>query len=135
VDDEAGPVARTAARLARSLERDLVVLYVAIELGTAPAVASRTGLDEGVVKDRIRGEVEDRVRAFAEEQIDDLDVRVRVGEGDVVECIVAYAHAEAAELLVIGHHEHGILGRLFEGDPARALLDCTPCPVVVVPLQ
>ena len=134
VNPEAGPVARTAARLAQSLGRELVVLYVAVELATAPVVATQGGLDETVVRDRIRKEVEERVRDFAAQQLSGLEVRVRVGEGDVVESIAGEARAVDAALLVIGHHEHGVLGRLFEGDPAHELLDCTPCPGVVVPL-
>ncbi len=135
VDEDAGPCARTAARLARSLNRELVVLYVAVELETAPFVATQAGLDETAVRERIRAEVEERVRAFAAEQLGDLAVAVRIGEGDVVDSIVEHTAAVDAALVVVGHHEHGVLGRLFEGDPARALLDRTPCPVVVVPLR
>jgi nucleotide-binding universal stress UspA family protein len=133
LDADAGPVARAAARLARALDRELVVLYVAVELETVPIVAAQGGLDETAVENQIRREVETRVRAFAAAQLGDTGVRVRIGLGPVVDSIVEHAGEEGAELIVVGHHEHGVLSRLFEGDPAHALLDRTPCPIVVVP--
>lgn len=124
--------ARIAGRLAAALGVELVLLYVAVEAETARIVATQAGLAEEAVEQEIMRDVRERVVAFAGEWLP--EVRVLIGRGEVVSSMVEHARAEAAELVVVGHHEHGVLSRLFQGDPAHDLLERSPCPVLVVPL-
>lgn len=127
--------AMLAARLSDGLGLRLVVLYVAVELDTAPLVASQGGLDEEVVEAEIMAALEEDARAYAADWFGSRPFDVVVGRGPVVETIVEHAGAEDTELVVVGHHEHGPLARLFGADPAHDLLERAPCPVVVVPLD
>ncbi|MFO7893653.1 MAG: universal stress protein [Longimicrobiales bacterium] len=134
-EEEAKATAEVAAGLSDALGLELMVLYVAVELDTAQLVASQGGLDEDVVDEEIIAALEEDARAYAEDWFPGRDFRVVVGQGRVVETIVEHAEAPETELLVVGHHQHGPLARLFGADPAHDLLERAPCPVVVVPLQ
>lgn len=134
VEEDAAEPVRVAARLATSLGAELVVLYVAVEAQTAPVVATQGGLAQDQVDEEIVREVRERVRAFVGERLPGREVRILVGRGEVVGSIVEHARAEGAAMVVVGHHEHGVLSRLFQGDPAHDLLERAPCPVLVVPV-
>lgn len=131
--DELEPV-RIAGRLAAALGVELVLLYVAVEAESARIVATQGGLAEEAVEEEIMRDVRDRVAAFAGEWLPDREVRILIGRGEVVSSMVEHARSEDAEMVVVGHHEHGVLARLFQGDPAHDLLERSPCPVLVVPL-
>lgn len=126
--------ARIAGRLAAELGVELVLLYVAVEADTARIVATQGGLAEEAVEEEIMRDVRARVVAFAGEWLPERKVRVLIGRGEVVSSIVEHARSENAEMVVVGHHEHGVLARLFQGDPAHDLLERSPCAVLVVPL-
>lgn len=126
--------ARIAGHLAAALGVELVLLYVAVEAETARIVATQGGLAEEAVEEEIMRDVRERVVAFAGEWLPDRKVRVLIGRGEVVASMVEHARSEDAEMVVVGHHEHGVLARLFQGDPAHDLLERSPCPVLVVPL-
>lgn len=134
-EEEAEATADVAARLSDALGLELMVLYVAVELDTTQLVASQGGFDEDAVDEEIIAALEEDARAYAEDWFPDRDFRVVVGQGRVVETIVEHAKAPETELLVVGHHGHGPLARLFGADPASDLLERAPCPVVVVPLR
>ncbi|GLW55137.1 hypothetical protein Kpho01_31480 [Kitasatospora phosalacinea] len=62
----------------------------------------------------------------------DVPVRVEAELGSPARALLAAA--EEAELVVVGAHGRGILGRLFAGSVSCEVLHRAPCPVVVVPL-
>ncbi|MFL5679902.1 MAG: universal stress protein [Chloroflexota bacterium] len=59
-------------------------------------------------------------------------VRFLVWEGDPGESIVEAAAAEGAELIVVGTHGRGNVGRLVMGSVSEYVLRHATCPVVVV---
>ena len=134
-EEEAESTARAAARLASGLGLDLTVLYVAVELDTARLVASGTGMEEEATEAEIIAALEADARDLGEDWFGDRPFDVTVGRGPVVETIVEHAGRDGTAFLVVGHHAHGPLARLFGADPAHRLLERAPCPVVVVPLQ
>jgi nucleotide-binding universal stress UspA family protein len=52
--------------------------------------------------------------------------------GDAGESIVEAAEAEAADLIVVGTHERGAVGRLFLGSVSDHVVRHARCPVMVV---
>ena len=60
-----------------------------------------------------------------------LDVTVLVWTGDPGESIVSAAEAEAADMIVVGTHGRGPIGRLFLGSVSEHVMRNAPCPVLV----
>jgi nucleotide-binding universal stress UspA family protein len=56
-----------------------------------------------------------------------------VWDGDPAETIVAAAESEAVDVIIIGSHGRGRLGRLILGSTSARVADEAACPVVVVP--
>ena len=56
-----------------------------------------------------------------------------VWDGDPADSIIAAADAEGADVIVIGSHGRGRLGRLVLGSTSARVADEATCPVVVVP--
>jgi nucleotide-binding universal stress UspA family protein len=59
------------------------------------------------------------------------DVTQRVEAGTAWEEVVRVAGEEAADLIVIGAHTEGALGRLFLGSTAHKVVSHAPCPVLI----
>jgi len=62
-----------------------------------------------------------------------VDATFLVWDGDPAETIIAAAQSEGADLIVIGSHGRGRLGRLILGIPSARVSQEAPCRVVVVP--
>lgn len=131
--ERATPTLETAAWLARDLGASITLLYVAVELSTAPQVASAMGMAEDAARERMRKEAIRQMDAIAGRQLAGVDVTVRVEEGDVVERITTVAADTGASLLVVGTHGRTAASRLVLGDITDDVLKAAPCPVVVVP--
>lgn len=133
VGPESEAPTRVAANLARLLQDELIVVYVAVELQTAPMVASGAALDEESLRTSMIEKVVGEVKQFVKGQAPDLDIEVVVTEGDVAEVIARVARERSADYLVVGTKGRGALSRLVLGDTTHDILKRTPCPVVVVP--
>lgn len=59
------------------------------------------------------------------------DLEARVETGKAWEEVVRVAEEEDADLIVLGAHAHGAIGRLFIGSPADQIVRHAPCPVLV----
>jgi nucleotide-binding universal stress UspA family protein len=135
VDHSAGAraAARVAGELAERLALDLVLAYVVAppipqrELGMAARTTDAAVLEElrthGI---RLLQEVTEEVGRGREVVAD-----IRFGEASVA--LAAVAEAERAELLVVGSHGHGRIGRLVLGSVSLRLAVEGPCPTVIVP--
>src|SRR5690554_4282176 len=125
--DTADAALEAAARLARALDGDVVVLHVISE---PPLFADDLG---GVQVDRIHA----AQARWADEQLRprvaglvDAGVRGRghVAVGSVAREIVAAAEAERADLIVMGTHGRGRVGQLLLGSVANRVIRTAPCP-------
>lgn len=81
-------------------------------------------------------QVRDRRQAAAQELVArgspaGLNVSVLVWTGDPGQSIVSAAEAEAADLIVVGTHGRGTIGRLLLGSVSEYLVRHAPCPVLV----
>lgn len=133
VGPESEAPTRVAANLARLLNDRIVVVYVAVELGTATMVASGAALDEESLRQSMVDKVVAEVKEFVQGLAPDVEVEVVVAEGDVAEVIAKVARERNADYLVVGTRGRGALSRLVLGDTTHDILKRTPCPVVVVP--
>ena len=61
-----------------------------------------------------------------------IDVRFLVWTGAAAESIIDAAESEAADLIVVGSHGRGRLGRLILGSVSEEVTRRAPCPVLVV---
>ncbi len=89
---------------------------------------------------RFRARV-DQVRARHEQQAQGLveqgresgiDVSFLVWTGDPGDQIVAAAEAEHVDMVLVGSHGRGAVGRLFLGSVSEHVVRNAPCPVLVV---
>jgi nucleotide-binding universal stress UspA family protein len=107
---------------------ELRVLYV------IPRRYQDTGVafDRMVVLPQLQLEIEDaqqRVGAGAE-----VEVRTETVWGDVAsDEIVRFAESEAPDLLVLGTHGYGALGRAFIGSVTSRIVRSATCPMLLVP--
>jgi nucleotide-binding universal stress UspA family protein len=81
-------------------------------------------------------QVRDRRQAAAQELVvrgrpTGTKVSVLVWTGDPGESIVSAAEAEAADLIVVGTHGRGTIGRLLLGSVSEHVVRHAPCPVLV----
>jgi nucleotide-binding universal stress UspA family protein len=60
------------------------------------------------------------------------DAQGMTWDGDAGEGIVEAAEAESADLIVVGTHERGAVGRLFLGSVSDHVVRHARCPVMVV---
>ena len=83
----------------------------------------------------------DQERARIEERAQELVMRARdagaratflVWEGDPAEAVLEAASAEAADVIVLGSHGRGRLGRLILGSTSTRVTEGARCPVLVV---
>lgn len=61
-----------------------------------------------------------------------VPVSFLVWDGDPGDMIVAAAEAEHADMVVVGSHGRGAVGRLFLGSVSEHVVRHAPCPVLVV---
>ena len=129
---EAAAAEGEAARLARRLGGELLLLHVSVE--TALYGESAFGMsDVKRVYDAQARWAEDRLAERAEALTKDgIPTRWRRRIGVVHEAISDTAREEAADYIVIGTHGRSGLERLMLGSIADRVIRTAPCPVVAV---
>lgn len=137
------PAAEAAVELARDLGAELVALSVArgpdaadADLGAADPIGAAEAATMALTRDDAGVEVSSaaaRARRLAE-QAGDMGITARwiTWEGPAGEGIVAAAVAEHADLVVVGSHCRGPIGRLVSGSVSDHVVHHSPVPVLVV---
>ena len=123
--EAAFPLARA---LARSLGAGLTVVHVA----TPPPLVSYGELSrvlDGL--DGLRRELMDRLQRVTA-GCNTIDVEHLVVEGDPAGAIMRVAADRSCDLIVMGSHGQGGLGRVLTGSVADAVLRHAACPVAIV---
>lgn len=62
-----------------------------------------------------------------------LEVEIRLLIGESVSQIVKTANAFKADLIIMGGHQQGFFADIILGNPEKALIKKTPCPLLIVP--
>ncbi len=137
--DLAAHAARYAQFLAEAHHAEIHVLHVvalssaagispvAADVGAVPLLPDTGTLIEAQ-KPRIELFVEDFVGSSGVKVI--AEVRVGVPHDTIAE----YAREAKIDLVVIGSHARGIMKRIFLGSTSKAVLESSPCPVLMVPV-
>ncbi len=132
--ESSGP-GRKAAWLARKMDAELILLYVATELETATFVSVEAGIREEKVRERMVREARERAERWGAETLDGYPFQVEVGEGDVPGGVATAAEKLEVDLVVVGTESRSAIRDILLGDTTREILRRTPCPVVVVPAR
>jgi nucleotide-binding universal stress UspA family protein len=128
--------ARVAAELADRLDAHITVLYVAAELSALDTAGGESGVDPRAERERLQARIDGELKDFTARYLSGRDVSVRVLEGrDVAEQVTSAAADAGAAFLVVGTRGRSQIARLILGDTTQSILQRTPCPVVVVPLE
>ncbi|HEV2005606.1 MAG TPA: universal stress protein [Candidatus Limnocylindrales bacterium] len=115
-------------------------LDLAHDLGAELLVVSVIDPKNGRTSDRPGGRV-DQLRADRELTAQEIVTRGResgvrvtflIWQGDPGEAIVDAAKSEAVDLVVVGSHGRGSMGRLLIGSVSDHVVRHAPCPVLVV---
>lgn len=114
-----------AERLALAFGAELVVVHVA----APPAVASLTGIPD-LVERRVPSPRE--VLDFVASYFAGLPLTVRVPWGRPEEGVLATAHAEKADLIVMSTRGHDSLGDRLRGSHTERVVRLSPCPVLAI---
>lgn len=116
-----------AFALAERNGADLLVVSV-IDPQEVRRESQRTGLRWDQVRDRRQAAAQELV---VRGRPTGVNVSFLVWTGDPGESIVSAAEAEAADLIVVGTHGRGPIGRLFLGSVSEHVVRSAPCPVLV----
>jgi nucleotide-binding universal stress UspA family protein len=142
--DSCRPATEAAVELARDLGAELIALSVALGPDALEMVASTpadpTGAAEAARLAWTRGDAEEqaaaataRARRLADQAAAlGIPARAITWEGAAGEGIVAAAIAERADLIVVGSHCRGAIGRLVAGSVSDYVVHHSPVPVLVV---
>ena len=123
-------LSRPAFELACALARDFGAELIICHVSPPPIIAA----GEGVVIDFPTGETEQLAARLEQVKPDDPRVRSahKLLRGDPAAEIVRLAGEAKADLIVMGTHGRGGLGRLLMGSVAEGVMRKAPCPVVTV---
>lgn len=125
---ESVPVLGFAYHQAKLRHLPLTVMQSVWDCATTPAhVVAAEDADDA----RSRLALADAVAGLAAEY-PDVSTTLTVGHGAPSECLLTLA--DSMDLVVIGHHERGLLGRLTHSSVAVAVLEHASVPVAVVPV-
>jgi nucleotide-binding universal stress UspA family protein len=131
--DGPDPTALAAARLARQIGGELILVYVVVELSTLPALHLASGEDPDLLRKRVIAEVEARAEDYLQKHLEGIPSGVWLVEGDVAEAITRVAREQGADYLVIGTEGRSMLRQVILGSTSQKILHRAPCPVLVVP--
>lgn len=84
--------------------------------------------------DQERSRIEDGARMLADRaRAAGANATFLVWEGEPAEAILAAAEAEHVDVVILGSHRRGLLGRLVLGSMSARVSEQARCPVLVVP--
>jgi nucleotide-binding universal stress UspA family protein len=128
---ESAPVLRFAYRQAKLRNLRLTVMQSVWDVMASATGAHVVPLEE-VDDVRSRLALSGAVAAPSAE-FPDVSTTLTMGHGAPAECLLCLA--DSMDLVVVGHHERGLLGRLTHGSVAVAVLEHASVPVAVVPVD
>lgn len=115
-----------ALRLAAALQAKLLAISV-IDPGTLTVAGFRRRVDQE--RTRLESAATELVVRGRREGV---AINFLIWEGEPAEAIVEAARAEHADVLVVGSHGRGTLGRALIGSVSDQVVRHAPCPVLVV---
>jgi nucleotide-binding universal stress UspA family protein len=123
---------RHAADLAAKLECELILAYVIEERLPALILAVSPEPVAEIIEIH-RKNAQKSLADYAEKHLSGTAVETVVLQGFAHVAIVELARARKADLIVLGTHGHGFMGRILMGSTTERVIHDAPCPVMVVP--
>jgi len=123
---------RHAADLAKRFKSRLILVYV-VDARLPPLILDGSSEPAEVILENHRRNAERKLEAYAREHLEGLAAETMVLQGFPHEAIVEVARAREADVIVVGTHGLGFMGRMLMGSTAERILHSAPCPVLVVP--
>lgn len=110
----------------------LIVVHVrhAALAASAAVVEPSAGAAVGDALDKLEASSRAEAKTVLRER--DVDWRFETAEGDPARALIAAAHDNAADAIVVGGHRHGVVGGLVVGSVAQKLIRHSPVSVYVV---
>ncbi|MGD9789603.1 MAG: universal stress protein [Phycisphaerales bacterium] len=127
-----------AAYLAKSLGATIHVVHVASP-GVPPPVDAASGApypavampDPSLLVEHGRASLAEFVRS----NLTGLEVKTECTIGNAPHELAEYASRNRIDLIVMGTHADGVVKRLIFGSVSKSLLECSPCPILFVPVH
>jgi len=127
------PVAEHAAEVGVELARAVggkIALVCVVDRTIADTAAPEIPRED--LMDEARGHARQVITVLTERLVPDGSAAIFSPEGVPAEEIVKAAEEWSADLVVIGSHGRGALGRVLLGSVAESVMRHAPCPVLVV---
>jgi nucleotide-binding universal stress UspA family protein len=121
-----------AADLAARLKCKLILAYVVEERLPALILAASSEPAAAILESH-RKRAEGSLADYAKEHLSGTSVERVVLQGSPPAAIVELARTRKVDLIVLGTHGHGFMGRVLMGSTTERVIHDAPCPVMVVP--
>ena len=122
-----------AEQMAREQNAELHVLHVVIDLASEPWIVEAYGVDFGALMTDACAAARQNLAVRVSRITPPLaNVRAEVLVGKPASEILRYAAEAAIDLIVLGSHGRGPVGRAFLGSVADRVLREARCPVLIV---
>jgi len=118
-----------AVRLAQSLDARVSLVHV---IDVAPVLAPEFAVDERLARPAVAQAARERLAGWADRVPAELLEQQILREGNADKQIIAAAQDIRADMLVLGTHGRGLLGRFLLGSVAEAVVRHATCPVLTV---
>ncbi len=145
-DEETGlSAAQFVANLALKLDANVLLLHCIPRIPQAPEQQGGLGDAQRTLKElqerqkvqdiaEMKKRLQDLSKVVESSTVVRLVSGIIVKEGDAVEEILNTADAEGCDMVVLGTHRRGRLKQALLGSVARAVLERTRKPILVIPL-
>ncbi|MEM9081844.1 MAG: universal stress protein [Verrucomicrobiota bacterium] len=132
--DASGLVLRQAEELVGALEARLILVHVVQDFANfydiyGYSIPEVQGYEEEARR-RAEASLGEKAKTLA---LGEEGVECRVLEGNVVKELVGLVEEEGGEMLILGTHGHGVIGRVLLGSTAERIARQCPAPVLLVP--
>jgi len=128
-----------ARKVAETHGAEVHVVHVVVPVALTGAVPAGPLASELVLSnppiDALLDGARESVASFIRDHLGRLTVKSDVMVGVAHSQICQYAGDNACDLIVIGSHARGIVHRVFLGSVSKAVLEHSPCPLLMVPLK
>lgn len=137
-------VADKGYQLARALHADVLLLHVVADptyyssLNYSPIIGFESFSNLDVMQTQAVEDVKRAAREFlekAKEGLGDLNVDIRIADGDVAESILEAAEEAEVAVIVMGSHGRKGIDKIIMGSVAESVLKRTNLPLYIVPIR
>jgi len=127
-----------ARGLAEKHSAEIHVVHVVVPsdiAGSVPLAPGAEPVSALPVTDVLLEHAQNGVASFVRDHFSGLTTKTDVLVGVAHAQICQYAQQHAIDLIVIGSHARGVVHRILLGSVSKAVLESSPCPLLMVPVK